>query len=100
MVNDHADKGADDDCRIDLDHGSVSLPLPYVSAKRFIKRAHVSFPEHCREFVSLERGMQQQPVKLGIAFVTLQRIEGKLLKDRAIVFSLQGIGYRGAGIDT
>ncbi len=57
MVNDHADEGAHHDPRLEFNHRPFALSLAYVTAEKLVKWAHVPFPEHLCQFVSLQGGM-------------------------------------------
>src|SRR6267378_902523 len=99
MMNNHTDESTHDNGGLNLDHCAVVLPPAYVLTKKFVKRTHISFPEHLCEFVSLERGMQQEPVKLCIAFVMFQGGKGKAFENSSVVFSFDCGGDNVAWIE-
>ena len=92
VMDHHADEGAHDDRRLNLYHGTVTLPLAYVGAQKFVNPVHEFFPEHLCQLVILQRRMQQQSLELRIKLVLFQRIERQSLKDRAVILARQRIG--------
>jgi len=89
VMNDHADKSAHDDERIDIDHGALALAFANVLAQNAIHALHEFFPEHRRQLVLFEGRVQQQPVKLRIAVVLIQSIQREPFEDRAVVLARQ-----------
>src|SRR5882724_6303183 len=98
MMNNHTDEGAHHNGGFNFNHGAVALSLIYVSAQKFVKRTHISLPEHLCEFVPLERGMQQQPVKLCVVFMMFESGKCKAFENRPIVFSFDRGGDNLAGM--
>ena len=90
-MNDHADESSHDYPRINVDEDALALALADILAQQSIDALHELLPEHLGQFVLFQRGMQQQPVKLPIAIVFIERVEGKPLKHGAIVFLLNGV---------
>jgi len=58
-MDDHADKSAHDHQRFNLDHGAVALPLANVSAQSPVHARDELLPEHLRELMFFQRGMQK-----------------------------------------
>ena len=75
VVHHHADKAAHHDRRIDLDKRSVALAFTNVAAEKVVNVPHDPIEEHLGELVFLERGIKQQPLKLRIMFVMVERAE-------------------------
>src|SRR6185369_17819369 len=74
--------------RIDIDERSVALSLTNVATQKLVNVAHDLIEEHLRELMLLERRVEQQPLKLRILFVMIQRAECERLEDSHVVFTL------------
>src|SRR6185503_1771378 len=66
-----------------------ALTLGDVSTEQFVNAPNEFFEKHFRQFVPLERRIEQQTLKVRIQFVMLERTEGESLKHRAIVLQLE-----------
>ena len=93
-MNNHADEGTDNDCRIDFDHRSITLTLGDVAAEEFINATNELFKKHLREFMTLEGGMQQQALKLRIDLVVLQRSDKTKFGSRLVTCTGTSSGKR------
>src|ERR1700687_658408 len=97
-MDNHADKRAHDDKRFDFNHGAVTLTLANVAAEKVVERPHGSFPKHVGQLVPLKGRMQQQAVKLHVAFIMLESAEGKSLKNSLVVFARDSVRDHLAGV--
>src|SRR2546426_4638165 len=91
-MNNHADEGTNNDCRIDLDHRTVALPVSNIATQRLINTPHELLKKHLRELVPLECGMKQQPLEFRIAFVMLECAECQSFENRAVILFLKRLG--------
>src|SRR5882724_12887379 len=98
MVNDHADESAYYDSWIHRNHRAVALSLSNIVPKQLVDSPHKLLKKHLRQLVSLESGVQQQTLKLGIAFVVLERAHRQSFKHRAVVFFLKRLSHHRLGI--
>src|SRR6185503_10269990 len=92
MMHHHSDEAAHDNRRIHLDKRSLALSLTDVAAKELVHTTHKLVEEHLRELVLLERGVEQQSLKLRIVLVMIQRTECQRLKNATIVFATDRVG--------
>src|SRR5919106_4559128 len=92
VVHNHPDEATHDDRRIDIDERAFALALPYVTAQELVNAPHELIEKHLREFVFLERRMEQESLKLGIVFVMVEGTERECLEHGAIVLLADTFG--------
>ena len=91
MVNDHADKCAHDDRRINVDHCAFTLAFTNVGAEKLVNAAHKFLKKHLCELMSLQGRMKQQALEVRIVFVMFERVKSEAFDAAAIVASLNCI---------
>ncbi len=97
-MHDHADESAHDNFRFDVNKCPIALTLANVTAEKLVNPQNKLFPKHSRQLVLFQRRMQQQTLKLRIAFVLFQSMQRQPLENRAVVFPSDGFGDDLAGI--
>jgi hypothetical protein len=92
MMHDHPDEGAHDNSGIDIDERTFALALAYVTAEELVDAPYELVEEHLRQFVFLERRVQQQSLKLGIVFVMVECAKREGLENGSIVLLADAFG--------
>ena len=65
-MNNHADETTHGDRRVHLHHRSVALTLGDVTTEQFVNAPDEFFEKHFCQFVTLERRIKQQTLKIRI----------------------------------
>ena len=99
VVHHHADETTHNDRRVDFQQRSFALSVAQVGSEKLVNLAHHTIKEHLREFVLLESGIKEQPLKLGIDVVMVERAESERLKHAAIVFARDRVSGYDCGIE-
>ena len=71
-MNEHSEKSANDNARLDFAERAVLLTLTYIRTQKVVNVRDKVFKKDVRDLVIFERGMEHQAQKIAVVFMFIQ----------------------------